>query len=191
MEQSIIIRELNVKDIPKLHRMYDNLSLESKCFFHPGFLGFDSINFKWIILNVALFLASFKVVRSILLKMAPLTVFFSLIAIHKSGVIVGFSYLKIKKLLRIKGSKCYSAILGIVISESYRGKGLGTLLMNELLRLARKNKIYKVVLNVNVDNIKAIRLYEKYGFRKVGIATVCWRGKKIKSIIMEMSILST
>ncbi|MBN3553162.1 GNAT family N-acetyltransferase [Fictibacillus nanhaiensis] len=60
--------------------------------------------------------------------------------------------------------------LGIVVSETYTGLGLGKVLMNELLAWARLNNITKKIsLVTNENNVKAIELYRKLGFEKEGL----------------------
>ncbi|MGA4721500.1 GNAT family N-acetyltransferase [Fictibacillus nanhaiensis] len=60
--------------------------------------------------------------------------------------------------------------LGIVVSETYTGLGLGKVLMNELLEWARLNGITKKIsLVTNENNAKAIELYKKLGFEEEGL----------------------
>ena len=54
----------------------------------------------------------------------------------------------------------------VLTREECRGKGYGTKLMNEALKLAREENIDSVELNVNKDNMVAKKLYEKLGFEK-------------------------
>ena len=61
---------------------------------------------------------------------------------------------------------------GIIIKKGYRGIGLGTFLMGEVIRLAKKRlkpkpKILK--LDVFPANKPAIALYKKYKFKKVAV----------------------
>lgn len=58
---------------------------------------------------------------------------------------------------------------GISVDESWRGRGVGTALINVLLDWARNHPtIEKVCLGVYEDNAGAIRLYERLGFRLEG-----------------------
>lgn len=54
--------------------------------------------------------------------------------------------------------------LGIALSEKYIGLGYGKVILNELLKIAKENKIGSVSLSVDADNSKAIGLYERFGF---------------------------
>ena len=46
--------------------------------------------------------------------------------------------------------------------------GVGTALMEALLAFARKNGIEQLELEVRSDNDRAIRLYERFGFTRIG-----------------------
>jgi len=53
----------------------------------------------------------------------------------------------------------------IYILPSLQNKGLGSLFINAVEKIAKENKNAELSLNVNRDNSKAIRFYEKKGFR--------------------------
>jgi RimJ/RimL family protein N-acetyltransferase len=175
-----IIREMRIKDVSSLHRMYNMLSEDSKRFFHPGFLGTEHISLQWLLAQISLCLSSIRLLRKTLLCLFPSLVFLPLVVISQDNV-VGFAFLKIKKRL----NSGFSAELGIVIDETHRGRGLGSKLMESLLKMARQEKVHEVVLTVLSDNLKAIRLCEKFGFKRVGETIDRWKGKTFKSIIMK------
>ena len=79
----------------------------------------------------------------------------------------------------------FSASFGIIVDEAYRGKGLGSKLMENLLKLAQQENVREIFLTVLSDNVKAIQLYEKHGFKKVGKTIDQWRRKTFQSIIMK------
>lgn len=62
-----------------------------------------------------------------------------------------------------------NAGLGISIQIAYTGTGLGTSMMEYALATARKAGIHRIDLTVRTYNGPAIRLYEKLGFRRVGL----------------------
>ena len=55
----------------------------------------------------------------------------------------------------------------LAVTEEYKGRGIGTLLMNTALSHARKSGIEKLVLFTNSSLTPAIHLYHKFGFRDV------------------------
>lgn len=61
----------------------------------------------------------------------------------------------------------HRAMLGITIIEEWRNLGLGTVLINTLITIARKNENIEVIsLEVFASNRHAITLYERMGFQK-------------------------
>lgn len=62
----------------------------------------------------------------------------------------------------------HTGYLGIGISKSHRGQGLGTALMQALKELSKKAELEILILDVFATNTVAITLYEKIGFKEVG-----------------------
>lgn len=60
----------------------------------------------------------------------------------------------------------------IEVKESKRNRGLGTKLMDYLINKTKKD----ISLEVRIDNIPAIKLYEKYRFKKVAIRKGYYNG---------------
>ncbi len=56
----------------------------------------------------------------------------------------------------------------IVVKKSKRNLGIGTYLLNSLIKLSTKKNATVLTLEVNQDNYSAIHLYEKSGFKVVG-----------------------
>jgi RimJ/RimL family protein N-acetyltransferase len=60
--------------------------------------------------------------------------------------------------------------LGIMVRKEWRGQGVGTTLMHQIIDWARANPIVKRVdLEVLTNNPRAANLYEKLGFQAEGI----------------------
>jgi len=69
-----------------------------------------------------------------------------------------------------QGRQSHIGGLGITIRKNYRGIGLGSYLMKEIIKLAKKELKPKpeiIRLSVFPDNKPAINLYKKNGFKKV------------------------
>jgi ribosomal protein S18 acetylase RimI-like enzyme len=82
---------------------------------------------------------------------------------------------------------------GITIKDGYRGAGLGKYMMRETIRLAKKElkprpKI--IQLEVYVNNLPAISLYKKIGFKKVARIPkhIQYKGKLIDEFIMMLEL---
>ena len=61
-----------------------------------------------------------------------------------------------------------SNIGNIVTHKDYRGKGIGTVLFKAMLDELKASGIVKVFLEVEHDNVPALRLYEKLNFVNYG-----------------------
>lgn len=60
-------------------------------------------------------------------------------------------------------------ITNIVTKKCYRNNGIASQLLKELIELAKKENVLSLTLEVNDNNIYAIKLYEKYNFKKIGL----------------------
>ena len=60
-------------------------------------------------------------------------------------------------------------ITNIAVTEKRREEGIGSLLMERMTEEAKNRKLSFISLEVRVSNEKAISLYEKSGFKKLGI----------------------
>jgi len=56
-------------------------------------------------------------------------------------------------------------LYGFSIKKKYRKCGYGKKLLEDSIKVFRKNKIKKIGLTVSLENIEAIKLYEKIGFK--------------------------
>lgn len=56
---------------------------------------------------------------------------------------------------------------GISVRKAFWGCGAAQALMERILDFAEENGFEQLDLEVRSDNVRAIRLYEKYGFRKL------------------------
>jgi ribosomal-protein-alanine N-acetyltransferase len=60
-------------------------------------------------------------------------------------------------------------VTNIAVHPDFRKQGIGEKLMDELIGLAKKQKIMGITLEVRPSNQAALRLYNKYGFIPTGI----------------------
>ena len=61
-------------------------------------------------------------------------------------------------------------ITNIVTSKSFRNQHIGSMMLSNLIELAKnENNISSITLEVNSNNISAQNLYEKFGFKVVGL----------------------
>ena len=62
----------------------------------------------------------------------------------------------------------HRAELGITVLKSEWDKGLGSRLLKMAIEYAKSHGIEIINLEVRSDNFRAIHVYEKFGFRKIG-----------------------
>ncbi len=85
------------------------------------------------------------------------------------GEIIGFAGIKI--LLD------NADIMNIVVKKSCRNQGVGNLLLNSLVSICKDLNLLSLSLEVNEDNLPAIHLYEKFGFKQIGLRKKYYLGK--------------
>lgn len=74
----------------------------------------------------------------------------------------------------------------IYVVNEYRNKKIGSFMMEYLINLCKKEKLYNITLEVSINNIYAIKLYEKYGFKTVTIRKGYYKG--IDALLMEVKL---
>ena len=89
-----------------------------------------------------------------------------IVAIDDEGKIVGDGGLELG-VRRIS----HSAELGISVIKEYWGKGVGSTIMELLIKEAKDRGVTKINLKVRADNQRAKGLYKKFGFVKEGYTT--------------------
>ena len=77
-------------------------------------------------------------------------------------------------------------IMNIVVKKSWRNQGVGNLLLNNLVYLCKKLNLSSLSLEVNEDNQSAIHLYEKFGFRRIGLRKNYYQNND--GVVMEYSL---
>ncbi len=68
-------------------------------------------------------------------------------------------------------------ITDIVVKKFTRRSGIGSSLLQKLIQTATSENFKSITLEVNENNLPAINLYSKYGFKKVGFRKKYYRNK--------------
>lgn len=79
-----------------------------------------------------------------------------------NGEIIGTASLN-----RKSNRMSHRGVFGISLKKAWWGCGAASALMEAILSFARENEFEQLNLEVRSDNVRAIRLYEKYGFQKI------------------------
>ena len=74
----------------------------------------------------------------------------------------------------------------VIGEEKYRGKGYGSEAIKLLIQKAKRLKISKIYLEVRPDNSRAIKAYERVGFRKVKVVSYPKNKSLPKTVRMEL-----
>ena len=56
----------------------------------------------------------------------------------------------------------------VSVAKEYWNQGIGNKLLHEVINFAKENSFEVIDLQVRSDNLSAIHLYEKFGFKKIG-----------------------
>ena len=80
----------------------------------------------------------------------------------------------------------HRGMLGMGVLPPYRGQGIGSFLLKEVIELARTRGLEKVELEVYASNIGAQALYKKFGFVQEGLIK---KGRKHKGEYQDMILM--
>ncbi|MDE6758216.1 MAG: ribosomal protein S18-alanine N-acetyltransferase [Clostridia bacterium] len=69
-------------------------------------------------------------------------------------------------------------INNLSVKKSWRGNGVGNLLMEDMIKCAKDRNVDALTLEVNENNKVAINLYKEYGFSIEGIRPNFYNGKE-------------
>ena len=78
-------------------------------------------------------------------------------------------------------------VLNVAVDPTHRGRGIGTLLVGEALREAKRGRADAVTLEVRRSNEAARRLYASFGFHEVGVRRNYY-GRGEDALIMRLAL---
>jgi ribosomal-protein-alanine N-acetyltransferase len=82
-------------------------------------------------------------------------------------------------------------ITSIAVREAYRRRGIGQLLLITTMEAAIERNCRVVTLEARVSNDPAITLYERYGFRRMGIRRGYYTDNREDAVVMSTDPLSS
>lgn len=140
MNKSLVVRLLELHDVPSLSLMLSTASKEYHQYFEP--FPFDEQSIRTI------------------LELAKKDIYSGIWFDH---VLVGFF------MLRGFDSGYSIPAFGVSIKESYSGKGLLKLALQLAITFCKINGVTKMMLKVHPENVIAKRTYERFGFKQYSI----------------------
>lgn len=78
-------------------------------------------------------------------------------------------------------------IANIFVKEEFRNKKIGYKLLSYIIELGQKRNIINITLEVNINNVYAIKLYEKCNFKIISIRKKYYNG--IDGYLMERKMM--
>jgi ribosomal-protein-alanine N-acetyltransferase len=78
----------------------------------------------------------------------------------------------------------------IAVRRDQWGTGLGARLLTELLRAATAFECAEVMLECRVDNVRAQKLYERFGFEPIGFRRGYYQPGNVDALVMRMRTAS-
>ena len=102
-----------------------------------------------------------------------------IVAKNDENSIVGFAGLKV--------ILDEADIMNIVVKKEFRHNGIGFILLENLINHSKELNLKTITLEVNENNLSAIRLYDKFSFDKLGIRKNYYDGKS-DAIIMSKKL---
>lgn len=78
-------------------------------------------------------------------------------------------------------------VMTVAAAPAVRGLGLGRVLLDELVRRARRRGASSALLEVRADNLPALRLYETAGFAVVSVRRRYYQPDGVDALVMRMT----
>ncbi|MFE7648337.1 ribosomal protein S18-alanine N-acetyltransferase [Streptomyces phaeoluteigriseus] len=78
----------------------------------------------------------------------------------------------------------------IAVAADHWGTGLGGRLLAELLRAATAFECAEVMLECRVDNVRAQKLYQRFGFQPIGFRRGYYQPGNVDALVMRLTTAS-
>jgi len=91
---------------------------------------------------------------------------FPVIVAELDGNVVGFG---MYSEFRFREAYKFTVEHSVYVNENFHGKGIGKQLLQELIVLARKQKLHTMIAVIDAENQGSVEFHEKFGFVTAGI----------------------
>ena len=90
---------------------------------------------------------------------------FPIIVAEENNQVIGFGYYSE---FRFREAYKFTVEHSVYADKNYIGKGIGKLLLTELIQLAKAQKLHTMIGVIDSENVNSILFHEKFGFEKAG-----------------------
>ena len=91
---------------------------------------------------------------------------FPVIVAECDGKVVGFG---MYSEFRFKEAYKFTVEHSVYVSNEYNGKGIGKMLLAELIQIAKKQNLHTMIAVIDAENQSSVDFHKKFGFKTVGI----------------------
>jgi L-amino acid N-acyltransferase YncA len=91
---------------------------------------------------------------------------FPVIVAELDGKVVGFG---MYSEFRFREAYKYTVEHSVYVDKDKHGKGIGKLLLQELIHLAKEQKLHTMIAVIDAENQSSVEFHERFGFKTVGI----------------------
>ena len=91
---------------------------------------------------------------------------FPVIVAENKGEVLGFG---MYSEFRFREAYQFTVEHSVYVAENYLGKGIGKLLLSELIQLAKAQGLHTMIGVIDSENQGSIEFHEQFGFKTVGI----------------------
>ncbi|WP_329564831.1 ribosomal protein S18-alanine N-acetyltransferase [Kitasatospora sp. NBC_01266] len=99
------------------------------------------------------------------------------VATTEDGSIVGYAGLM--------AGPAEADVQTIAVDDRYQGRGLGAALLADLVEESVRRGCTELLLEVRIDNFRAQRLYERFGFAPIGIRRGYYQPANVDALVMR------
>lgn len=101
--------------------------------------------------------------------------------------IVGYAGLAVAGTASDSDSAAGADVQTIAVARDHWGTGLGATLLTELLRAATAFECAEVMLECRIDNLRAQKLYERFGFEAIGFRRGYYQPGNVDALVMRLT----
>ena len=76
-------------------------------------------------------------------------------------------------------------LANIAVRSDFRGQGYASRMLERVLQIARDRQVESIYLEVRASNKRAVELYERFGFSRVGVRKTYYDKPKEDALVMR------